>query len=160
MSAVENTTTGSLTPLKRIVASKGKITGNYYAIAGKNAEGIAITLTAKDPKGAKALNAGKAMKKEVQSGRYSRGTIGFQDGKLTLFPAQGNLSAGNLKKKLKTGFGQDALRKFLAKARVSASAEEAAKLSDAERAELEGETLSGAEEQESRDGISADELDD
>ncbi|MFT5680826.1 MAG: hypothetical protein ACI8RZ_001732 [Myxococcota bacterium] len=124
MSATDIAATASKPAIKKIIAAKGDLQGNFYAIIGKDGEGIAITLTARDPKGAKALSMGKAMKKEIKAPRYVRGIVKFTAKKLSFELHTGNLGAAQLKQKMKTGFGDDELKKFLKLARIATAGEE------------------------------------
>ena len=123
MGAIDKANQDSLRPLKKIISSKGKAAGNFYAIADdKFKGGISITMSAKDPKGSKALAQGKAMRKEKSKSKYCRGLIIFDadSNKLILQVASGNLSTPNLKKALKIGFGAEDLVRFLKKSMVTA----------------------------------------
>ena len=122
MSATEKNNKEAIRPIKKILVSKGKAAGNFYAIANTKGEGgIAVTMSAKDPKGAKVLTMGKSMKSDVKGGKFARGIVIFdkEQKKLVLEIAAGNLSASNLKKSVKQGFGSDDLKKLIQKAKIT-----------------------------------------
>ena len=65
MPDIEQNIKDAIRSIKKILVSKGKASGNFYAIFNaKNEGGLAVTMSAKDPKGAKALTMGKSMKSE------------------------------------------------------------------------------------------------
>ena len=122
MPDIEKNTKEAIRSIKKILVSKGKASGNFYAICNAQAEGgLAVTMSAKDPKGAKALTMGKSMKSDVKNGKFARGRVFFdKDQKKLLFEVTaGNLSSSNLKKALKTGFDSNDLKKLTQKAKVT-----------------------------------------
>ena len=122
MPDIEKNIEDAIRSIKKILVSKGKASGNFYAICNsKNEGGLAVTMSAKDPKGAKALTMGKSMKSEIKNGKFARGLIIFdkEQKKLLFEVSAGNLSSSNLKKALKTGFGSNNLKKLTQKAKVT-----------------------------------------
>ena len=69
--------TETLKSLKKVISSRGRLQGNFYFTGdtkGKMA-GLVVTLTARDPKGSKALNKGKKLRKAITGYRNATGTI-------------------------------------------------------------------------------------
>jgi hypothetical protein len=106
--------------LKKVVASKGKLQGNlYFAGDGKKSAGVVITLTARDPKGQKALTGGKALRKGIKSAKFSRGTVIMDGGKLVVELFAGTATAAMLKKAFKEDtFKKDPVLKLLSRASI------------------------------------------
>lgn len=89
----------SAAALRKIVASKGKIQGNFY-FAGDAAAtdaGVVITLSSRDPKGAKAVALGKKLRKDVPKSKFARGTVRIKDNKLVFELSAGTASSGMIK---------------------------------------------------------------
>ena len=148
MPSIEQNTNDSIRSIKKILVSKGKAAGNFYAVADAKSEGgIAVTMSAKDPKGAKALTMGKSMKSEVKNGKAARGIVIFDktQKKLVFEVSAGNLSASNLKKALKKGFGSNDLKKLTQKAKVTRAGEEVAPEPGEELEDTTGEALTERE---------------
>ncbi len=106
--------------LKKVVASKGKLQGNlYFAGDGKMSAGVVITLTARDPKGQKALTGGKALRKGIKGAKFGRGTVVMDGGKLIVELSAGTATAAMLKKAFKADtFKKDTALKLLSRATV------------------------------------------
>ena len=101
MPDIEKNIEDAIRSIKKILVSKGKASGNFYAICNsKNEGGLAVTMSAKDPKGAKALTMGKSMKSEIKNGKFARGLVIFdkEQKKLLFEVSAGNLSSSNLKR--------------------------------------------------------------
>ena len=135
--------------IKKIIASKGRIKGNFYYVgdvSGTDA-GLVITLSTRDAKGTKVIVLGKKLRKDVRNGKYGLGTVFIKDNKLLFEQSAGTLSAAHIK----TGFKKnlcklDGLR-FLSRAvvrKAGAPEEEEPSASVMEGAEEE-ETLSAAD---------------
>lgn len=107
--------------LKKVIASKGKLQGNlYFAGDGKSMAGAVITLTARDPKGQKALTSGKELRKMITGAKFSRGTVTMDGGKLVIELFSGTATAAMLKKAFKSEvFRQDPTLKLLSRATIS-----------------------------------------
>ena len=107
--------------LKKVVASKGKLQGNlYFAGDGKTTAGVVITLTARDPKGQKALTGGKALRKQIKNAKFSRGTVLMDGGKLMVELFAGTATAAMLKKAFKDDiFRKDPALKLLSRATIT-----------------------------------------
>ncbi|MDG1483944.1 MAG: hypothetical protein P8R54_30415 [Myxococcota bacterium] len=106
--------------LKKVVASKGKLQGNlYFAGDGKASAGVAITLTARDPKGQKVLAGGKSIRKQIKGAKFGRGTVIMDGGKLVIELSAGTATAAMLKKAFKEDtFKKDAALKLLSRATI------------------------------------------
>ena len=107
--------------LKKIIASKGSIQGNFYFAGDSRGTccGIVITISTRDPKGSKVLARGKALRKEIPGAKFARGLI-RSDGKLWLEIIAGNAKEALLRKSFKSAFEDKELtqlKKFLRKAR-------------------------------------------
>jgi hypothetical protein len=85
--------------LRKILASKGRLQGNfYYAGNTKGTEGaLIVTLTARDPKGSKAANAGKEIRKEIKGAKFVRGTVTAEGSKLYFTPSSGTGTKDHMK---------------------------------------------------------------
>jgi hypothetical protein len=143
--------------LRRIVAAKGRLQGNFYALVGKNGAGLVVTLAAKDPKGAKAITGGKALKKEIAQSRHVRGKVVFQDNKVEFNLGPGNLSAAKLKLSMKDGFGSNDIKRYTLRAKLAGAGTE--DLTDDSTTITEGEQdTAGADDAELNDLIAAQEL--
>lgn len=120
MSAKEEAISAATASLKKILGAKGNLQGNFYAYVSKTDGAMAVTLVARDPKGAKTLNHGRALKKEIARGKFLRGIVKFDSDskKLVFVPGPGNLSGNVLKKQLKTGFGDGGLMRFTKRAKI------------------------------------------
>ena len=104
--------------LRKVVGSKGKLQGNlYFAGDGKKQAGVVITLLARDPKGQKALSAGKALRKGMSGAKFARGTVIMDGGKLVIELSAGTATAAMLKKAFKDDtFKKDPALKLLSRA--------------------------------------------
>ncbi len=123
--AIEESGLEAAKALKKIIASKGGLQGNFYYAGdatGKTA-GLIITLTSKDPKGSKAATKGKALRKELPGAKFGRGTVIMKGPKLMFALQSGSTSGGQMKNGFKKSFANDklkALKSFLRKAVISA----------------------------------------
>ena len=112
--------------LKKVIASRGKIQGNFY-YAGDSAgavAGLIVTLTARDPKGAKAASAGKALRKAIPGAKFGRGVVIVEGSKLLFDLRGGSISDGQMKVGFKKAFEGDKLKElkaFLKKAVIRAA---------------------------------------
>lgn len=109
--------------LKKIIASKGKVKGNFYYVGDSAAEdaGVVITLSTRDAKGAKVVVLGKKLRKDVRNGKYGIGTVVIKDNKLLFEQTTGNISAANIKLGFKKTLANEAGLKFLSRAVVRAA---------------------------------------
>lgn len=85
--------------LRKVLAGKGKVQGNFYFAGdtqGKDAA-LAVTLTSKDKKGAKALTDGKKLRKEIPGAKFGRGLVKAIPGKLVFELASGSASVSHIK---------------------------------------------------------------
>lgn len=92
--------------LKKIIISKGQLQGNFYyagVTKGTNA-GIVITLTARDPKGAKVTSQGKKLRLAIPGAKFARGIITTKGSKLQFVIHTGNATKGNMKLGFKKAF--------------------------------------------------------
>lgn len=123
MSAKEEAIAAATASLKKIQSAKGSLQGSFYAYATKDDAALAVTLVARDPKGAKALGYGRALKKEHPRGKFLRGSVIFDKsaGRLVFIPGPGNLSGNILKTHLKTGFDDTNLKRFTKRAKIDMS---------------------------------------
>lgn len=113
--------TDAIKHLKKIIASKGAIQGNFYFAGDSKGSccGIVITISTRDPKGSKVLARGKALRKEIPGAKFARGVV-RSDGKLWLEIVAGSAKETLLRKSFKNAFEDKALsqlKKFLRKAR-------------------------------------------
>ncbi|MFT5679789.1 MAG: hypothetical protein ACI8RZ_000694 [Myxococcota bacterium] len=94
--------------LKKVLAARGKLQGNYYYVAdGSAKEAVLIaTLASKDTKGTRAVNQGRPFRKDIKGSRWSRGTITVDNGKLVFTAHKGTSNKKNI---------IDGLRKVIAK---------------------------------------------
>ena len=77
--------------LKKVVASKGKIHGNFYYVGNKAEREIAMTMVARDPKGATAASLGKKLKADIAgNSKFARGTMYIEGNKLLFHVTKGN----------------------------------------------------------------------
>ena len=127
MSAAETATKGSIGPLKKLLAARGKLQGNFYAVlSGKIDEGgLVVTLLSRDPKGGRALSLGKQVRQELAAKQFARGKVVFHKNKLYFEIHQAkSLAAARLKKALRKGMGDADLMKYLKTALVGSVNEE------------------------------------
>lgn len=103
---IEEAAADGLKNLKKLIGSKGRLQGNfYYAGLPKGTQaGIVITLTAKDPKGARATGQGKPIRAGISGAKFARGTVSTQDGKLLFTLLAGNATSDHMKLGFKKGF--------------------------------------------------------
>lgn len=104
-------------PLRKLLAARGKLQGNFYFAGdtrGREA-GLVVTLSARDPKGQKALSQGKALKKALPGAKFGRGLVRILGGKLVFELHAGTASPDHLKlgfkKKISTIDGLEFLKK-------------------------------------------------
>ena len=125
--------------LTKVAAAKGKLQASFYwagNTSGKTAR-LAMTLTARDPKGAKVLARGKGLKKEVPGAKTARGVVVMEGAKLVFEIHAGNATPGVVKKSLqKTLAALDGLG-LLKKAVVCSAGDD--------REALEGEDVAGSD---------------
>jgi hypothetical protein len=161
MSAKEEAIAAATASLKKILSAKGDLQGNFYAYVGKSDAAMAVTLVALDPKGAKALNYGRALKKEIAGGKFLRGSVTFDSDakKLIFIPGPGNLSGKLLQKQFKTGFDDSGLARFTKRAMIDMSAANALKAPD-EREDVADESEAIEDSEINELGESKTELDD
>ena len=71
-------------PLKKIITAKGNLHGFFYFASDNSgtSAGLIITLSARDPKGAKAAAQGKALKKAISGAKFARGRVLVEDSTL------------------------------------------------------------------------------
>ena len=93
----------SLSALRKIIASKGKLNGIYYYAGDNNGKDVAlvVTLAAKDKGGKRASSTGKEIRKMIPKAKFSRGTVNITDGKLVFALKTGSANTGVLKKGFK-----------------------------------------------------------
>lgn len=118
MKAVETAEALTLKMIRKIIAAKGDLQGNFYAVQADR--GLVVTLVAKDPKGIKALTLGKGLRKELDTRKFKRGTVTFAGSQLVFTTVKGNMPDPEFKKKMKTGFGDKKVKKYTFKARLVA----------------------------------------
>jgi hypothetical protein len=151
---------GAHKSLRKILASKGKLLGNFYFASNSTGEdvGLAVTLTVRDKKGKKVFAEGQALRKTIKGARFSHGIVQMLDGKLT-FQAKIGTAAASLMKKAFARLGKAKLEgfnlKYLQKAKLTKDGEEP---STNEQKELEGEALDISELTALTDGVSSIEL--
>ena len=77
--------------LKKVVASKGKLHGNFYYVGNKTEREIAMTMVMRDPKGATAASLGKKLKADITgNSKFARGTMYIEGSKLFFHVTKGN----------------------------------------------------------------------
>lgn len=152
----EQLTQSSVRPLRKIVASKGDLQGNFYfaADAKLSDAGLAVTLSTRDPKGAKVAASGKKLRKEIRGARFGRGLLSARGSRLVFELHSGSAPVDLLRKALKTRLCEADGLGFLRKSIVTTpgaepteadddssdevvTADEAVVLSAEEQAELE-----------------------
>lgn len=80
--------------LKKVVASKGKLHGNFYYVGNKAEREISMTMVARDPKGATAASMGKRLKADITgNSKFARGTMYVEGSKLFFNVTKGNAKA-------------------------------------------------------------------
>ena len=128
----------SLTFLKKIIASKGKLTGNYYylGIANGKEAALVITLSAKDKTGMLAAGKGKALKSIFTNPLFSRGLVSFVSKKLVFSHVKGNARPTVIKKGFKETLSKESGMAFLKKA-IFKSPDTAEEAVDPEETDLE-----------------------
>jgi hypothetical protein len=116
--------------IKKIVASRGRLQGNFYYVGDtKGSEAaIVITLTTRDPKGQKATSQGKKLRGEISGAKFARGTVTSKGSKLLLELHTGNATKDHMKLGFKNAFTdktQSTLKKMLKKALIGKPGESA-----------------------------------
>ena len=100
----------ALKPLKKILASRGKLLGNFYFAGdtkGRQA-GLVVTLTARDPKGAKATARGKKLRASIDGAKFARGTVQIKGPRLLFVLHTGSATCDHVKRAFKRSFLSDA----------------------------------------------------
>lgn len=125
----EQITGGAASALKKIIASKGKVKGNFYYVGDVSGTdvGVVITLSTRDAKGTKVIVLGKKLRKDIRNGKYGMGTVCIKDNKLLFEQSAGTLSAAHIKNGFKKTLSLQNGLKFLSRAvvrKASASTEE------------------------------------
>ncbi|MFT5681486.1 MAG: hypothetical protein ACI8RZ_002392 [Myxococcota bacterium] len=106
------------TALRKILASKGRLQGNFYYVGtttGSEAA-LVVTLTARDPKGAKAVAGGKELRQELKGAKYARGTVLAEGSKLYFSPSAGTATKDHMKLGFKKKLGDEKGFNFIKKA--------------------------------------------
>ena len=114
--SIEKTGRLSVAAIKKILAGKGDLDGNFYAVPSDriNEGGLVVTLLARDPKGSRARGLGKTLLKEFKTTDMARGRVLFFKGKLYFEVHKAKALPGpKLKKSLRNGMGDDKLKKYL-----------------------------------------------
>ena len=116
-----NSSAGSLKSLKKVLASRGRLQGNFYYAGDTkgHSAGIVVTLTARDPKGAKATAQGKPLRKIITGAKFARGTVSAVGSKLTFVVHSGTASVGHMRLGFKKAFADGELKSLKALLRKS-----------------------------------------
>ena len=78
MTILERAEQNSLKSVKKLIAGRGDLEGNFYCVAVPDrTAGIIITLASKDPNGVTAISTGKRIKKEMGAGKFARGVVTY-----------------------------------------------------------------------------------
>jgi hypothetical protein len=122
---LQATAADSLKSLKKIIASRGKLQGNFYYVGHPKGDeaAIVITLTARDPKGTKATARGKALRRVINGAKFAQGTVISSGSKLSFELHAGNATRDHMKAGFKRGFEDKdlkSLKALLRKARFHA----------------------------------------
>lgn len=121
---IKQSATEALKSLKKVIASRGRLQGNFYYAGHPKGEtaGIAITLSARDPKGSKVIAQGKKLRKAIDNAKFVSGTVGVKGSKLVFTLHGGNGTRDHMKNGFKRGFEDrdfKALKALLRKALFS-----------------------------------------
>ena len=104
--------TETLKSLKKVISSRGRLQGNFYFTGdtkGKMA-GLVVTLTARDPKGSKALNKGKKLRKAITGSKFARGIVVGRGPRLFFELHSGTANPSHMKIGFKKAFKDDELK--------------------------------------------------
>ncbi|MDG1483323.1 MAG: hypothetical protein P8R54_27280 [Myxococcota bacterium] len=106
--------------LKKIIASKGKVKGNFYYVGSASGEdaGVVITLSTRDAKGTKAIVLGKQLRKDISGGKYGLGVVRIEGSKIIFEQSAGTISSAKIKEGFKKNLSQVNGLKFLSRAVV------------------------------------------
>ena len=138
--------------LKKVLSSRGRLQGNFYFTGdtkGKTA-GLIVTLTARDPKGSKAINKGKKLRKAITSSKFARGIVMGRGAKLFFELHSGTANPSHMKIGFKKAFTDDALKslKSLLRKAVIGKPEK-----DTDESAEEPEVVDDNEEEEEEDSV-------
>lgn len=119
--AIQEMTLNARAPLKKILAARGKLKGNFYFAGdtrGKSA-GIVVTLAARDPKGSRVMTQGKALRKHIPGAKFGRGLVLSKGGKLIFELHAGTASRDHIKLAFRKSLGKMDGLTFLRKAALT-----------------------------------------
>ena len=104
--------------LRKILAGKGRLQGNFYCACNTKGTEIAlvVTLTARDPKGAKAAALGKELRKEINGAKFIRGVVIADGSKLLFTPHSGTGTKDHMKLGFKKTLANEKGLNFIKKA--------------------------------------------
>ena len=89
--------------LRKIIAGKGKLQGNFYFVASASGRDacLLVTLVARDKKGSKVRSQGRTIRKQVKSAKFALGIVLIDSNKLTFEVHGGSASPALLLKAFK-----------------------------------------------------------
>lgn len=125
---ITETNLKSLKSLRKILAGRGDIQGNFYFAGdtrGKEA-GIVITISTRDTNGAKALSRGRPLRQAITGSKFAKGIVRAPSNRVWLEIVAGNANPTVLTKSFKRAFTDPALKKLkaiLKKARIGVPTE-------------------------------------
>ena len=116
---IEKSMKGSLKSLKKLLAGKGELQGNYYFCSngvGKDKVSVlVVTLTAKDKTGSKASSEGKGLLALIPKAKFSRGIVVFEENRIIFDSKKGNAPISLMKKAFKEDLSKVTGMAFLKK---------------------------------------------
>ena len=94
--------------LKKIRAAKGRLQGNFYWAGSSSCDsiGLVVTLSSKDADGDKALRHGKPLRGEIRGGKFARGLVKMNSGKLVFELYGGSANKTLIQKSFKTNLNK------------------------------------------------------
>jgi hypothetical protein len=121
---IETTSAEALKQLKKILASRGKLQGNFYFAGDTRGgqAGLVVTLLARDRKGSKATAQGKKLRAELSGAKFARGVVTTKGSKLLFELHSGNATKDHMKLGFKKAFDapdSKALKALLRRALVA-----------------------------------------
>ena len=119
MGAIEDAFDETLKNLRKIRASGESLQGNFYFVcnSASTVAGLAVTLTLRDRKGAKALATGKEMRRELKGSKFCRGIVRMVSSKLMFVIYSGTASKTHMRNGCRKSLCEQPGFRFIQKAR-------------------------------------------
>ena len=143
----------SFTNLRKIIAGRGAIQGNFYFAGdsrGKNA-GIVITISTRDPNGSQALTFGRPLRRAIAGSKFAKGIVHVPGNRVWFEIVTGSASDAIMAKAFKNAFADRELARFkaiLKKARFGEPPRDESLNQDRQAKELAEEAIASLSEEE------------